>query len=430
MQEIESNKFEKLYQNKGNATFFLFFIYSLFTTILFINRFNPISYDVEVVIFLAVLFFSVIYDTNVYLAAIFFGISLNAVIGSSFLVLLPNFLIITQVIILFIQLSKKNFAFIISPNFKIYIFWFFYAIIVGFVFIENPMQLIYFNQNYLAILCSIMIILLIDRGKAKYCLENSLMAACAIGSMWYFSLFLLGWDVTERYINPIILPDRNYASLFLSFGVATAVTRFLQTSKSTEKRFYAIVLGAILLGQLLLASRGGIITTAAIFLYSVSRSEDIKSKASFIFIIILISFLVYTYASSFVIFERFSEDNIETGGGRTSIWETTYDEYLKQDLSKIILGGGYSHTVMNLSDGLSTHNNYLEQMFDYGIVGLIIMLVLMVTAFIAGDTVQRLILLCFIIGFFSLVPLMYLEFWVVFSYLMIPANKKGLQHAN
>jgi hypothetical protein len=429
MQDIASNEIENVTQKKGNATFFLFFIYTLFTTILFINRFSPISYDVEVVVFLAILFFSVMYDTNTYLAAIFFGISLNAVIGSSFLVLLPNFLIITQVIILFIQLSKKNFAFIISTNFRIYIFWFFYSIIVGFVFIENPMQLIYFNQNYLAILCSIMIILLIDREKAKYFLENSLMAACAIGAIWYFSLFLLGWDVTERYTNPIILPDRNYSSLFFSFGVAVTINRF-QTSKSTEKRIYAIVLGVILLGQLLLASRGGIITTAAIFLYSILRSEDVKSKASFVFIIILISFFVYTYASSFVIFERFTEDNIETGGGRTSIWETTLDEYLKQDLSKIIWGGGYSHTVMNLSDGLSTHNNYLEEMFDYGIIGLIIMLVLMVSAFVAGDSIQRQILLCFVIGFFSLVPLMYLEFWMVFSYLMIPANKKSLVHAN
>jgi hypothetical protein len=429
MQDITSNEIGKVTKKKGNATFFLFFIYTLFTTILFVNRFNPLSYDLEVVLFLAVLFFSVIYDTNIYLAAIFFGISLNAVIGSSFLVLLPNFLIITQVIIFFIQLSKKNFAFIISPNFRIYIFWFFYSVIVGFVFIENPMQLIYFNQNYLAILCSIMIILLIDRDKAKYFLENSLMAACAIGAIWYFSLFLLGWDVTERYTNQIILPDRNYASLFFSFGVAVTINRF-QTSKSTEKRIYAIVLGVILLGQLLLASRGGIITTAAIFLYSILRSEDVKSKASFVFIIILISFFVYTYASSFVIFERFTEDNMETGGGRTSIWETTLDEYLKQDLSKIIWGGGYSHTVMNLSDGLSTHNNYLEEMFDYGIIGLIIMLVLMVTSFIAGDTAQRMVLLCFLIGFFSLVPLMYLEFWVVFSYLMIPANKKGIVHAN
>ena len=125
MQDITSNEIGKVTKKKGNATFFLFFIYTLFTTILFVNRFNPLSYDLEVVLFLAVLFFSVIYDTNIYLAAIFFGISLNAVIGSSFLVLLPNFLIITQVIILFIQLSKKNFAFIISPNFRIYIFWFF-----------------------------------------------------------------------------------------------------------------------------------------------------------------------------------------------------------------------------------------------------------------------------------------------------------------
>jgi hypothetical protein len=429
MQDIASNEIEKLTQKKGNATFFLFFIYTLFTTILFVNRFSPLSYDFEVVLFLAVLFFSVIYDTNIYLAAIFFGISLNALIGSSFLMLLPNFLIITQVIILFIQLSKKNFAFIISPNFRIYIFWFFYSVIVGFVFIENPMQLIYFNQNYLAILCSIMMILLIDREKAKYFLENSLMAACAIGAIWYFSLFLLGWDVTERYSNGIILPDRNYASLFFSFGVAVAVSRF-QTSKSSEKRIYALVLGAILLGQLLLASRAGILTSGAIFLYFVLRSEDVKSKASFVFIIIVISLLVYTYASSFVIFERFTEDNIETGGGRTNIWETTYDEYLKQDLSKIIWGGGFSHTVMNLSDGLSTHNNYLEEMFDYGIVGLIIMLILMVSAFIVGDTAQRMVLLCFVIGFFSLVPLMYIEFWVVFSYLMIPAYKKSLVHAN
>ncbi len=429
MQEIESNEIDKLTQKKGNATFFLFFIYTLFTTILFVNRFNPLSYDFEVVLFLAVLFFSVIYDTNIYLAAIFFGISLNAVIGSSFLMLLPNFLIITQVVILFIQLSKKNFAFIISSNFKIYIFWFFYSVIVGFVFIENPMQLIYFNQNYLAILCSILIILLIDREKAKYFLENSLMAACAIGAMWYLGLFLMGWDVTERYNNPILLPDRNYASLFFSFGVAVAVTR-LQTSKSTQKRIFALVLGAIILGQLLLASRGGILTSCAIFLYTVFRSEDVKSKASLVFIIALIGFFVYTYGSSLVIFERFSEDNIETGGGRTSIWENTLDEYLKQDLSRIVWGGGYSHTVINLSDGQSTHNNYLEEMFDYGIVGLLIMLVLIISAFIAGDTVQRLILLCFIIGFFSLVPLMYLEFWVVLSYLMIPANKKGLQHAN
>jgi hypothetical protein len=420
MGKIDTNLLESPKIKKGD-NIFLISIYSLFTIMIFVNKFSIIDYNFEVVLFLAILVFAVSYDSNVYLSAIFFGISLNAFLGASFLILLPNYLIITQIVIFIIAISKRELNFKVTTKFKLFIIYFFYALIVGFIFIQNPMQLISFNQNYLIILTSILIIVLIDKSDGKKYLENSLLSAIVLGSLFYITLNLLGFSM-ERDANGFTLPDRNYMSLFMSFGIAIIMGQFFDLN-FFQKNIYTGLMTIIIIAQLLIASRGGLITTVVIVSYTFLTRGDLKGKGGLILITGLIFFFIFKYASDFEIFERFGDDTLETGGGRTNIWEDTFDAYSKQDLSLIIWGGGYYHTIFNLSDGWSTHNNYLEQLYDYGIVGFILLFTILIKCFIDGDSTQKLVLIGLLVGFFSLVPLMYIEYWVVIGYLMIYKNE-------
>ena len=79
------------------------------------------------------------------------------------------------------------------------------------------------------------------------------------------------------------------------------------------------------------------------------------------------------------VFSRFSSISEDKGSGRDIVWRNVLDTYSKSPvLEKIIGHGHYSAIIVNRGHNidLSAHNDFLEVLFDYGIIGLILYLLL------------------------------------------------------
>lgn len=128
---------------------------------------------------------------------------------------------------------------------------------------------------------------------------------------------------------------------------------------------------AVFISMLLVLKRAGIIG----FLLAIAIYLLVESKLTFnikrITVFVLVSFVlvyVFSYFNTLLdnsLSERFTEEE----GGRFSIYATVIHQFAKSDIVSIIFGHGWdSVTKIPLMDGRSAHNDFLEILYDFGII--------------------------------------------------------------
>ena len=73
---------------------------------------------------------------------------------------------------------------------------------------------------------------------------------------------------------------------------------------------------------------------------------------------------------------RFEAMNEDEGNGRLDIYSDVFVQYLDSDLFSQLFGHGYNMVSVVLK-GPSAHNDFLEVLYDYGIIGFIILSICM-----------------------------------------------------
>ncbi|MGN0811932.1 MAG: O-antigen ligase family protein [Candidatus Coproplasma sp.] len=92
---------------------------------------------------------------------------------------------------------------------------------------------------------------------------------------------------------------------------------------------------------------------------------------------LFLGFLIIVNVFDLDIIERFLNISDDGGSGRDLIWELVIDDFNQSSLNEKIFGHGY-HTVMQVTGSsiidreVLAHNDYLEILYDYGIIGLVL----------------------------------------------------------
>jgi O-antigen ligase len=68
------------------------------------------------------------------------------------------------------------------------------------------------------------------------------------------------------------------------------------------------------------------------------------------------------------ILERLFDSSDDTGSGRLNIWQSLIQRLASQDIEAWILGNGHLSTTLYSWENLSAHNDFLEIIYDYGII--------------------------------------------------------------
>ena len=156
---------------------------------------------------------------------------------------------------------------------------------------------------------------------------------------------------------------------------------------NTKALFYYTL---IIIGSLIASKRGaflGVIFTLIIFIYSF---KQYKFKSIFIIILglpILLAVLYNYFADSIFIFERFANLENDGGSGRDIMALSIWKGWQKEDLFSQIFGSGWMSVLdlvksaLNMRKGLMAHNDWLQFLYDLGIVGLILLLSMFVALF-------------------------------------------------
>lgn len=219
--------------------------------------------------------------------------------------------------------------------------------------------------------------------------ENQRLAALRImgvGAIFFgiFSIIynLLGFNVALdlRLLGP--LDAAVYLAYYLTPFFLFFIIQFLENHKQKSNFFYAIILGLLILATRSMGAIGG--SLAIIFFYFLKRNHLLKSVVSKIFLaifsIIIIATIFYTKILPTI------QTNYSSLDERGEIWLTSAE--LLKDSKTIFFGLGLGqfehHYIQNVDRVLGhapldyhviqPHNIFLLFIFNYGILGLILIL--------------------------------------------------------
>lgn len=127
--------------------------------------------------------------------------------------------------------------------------------------------------------------------------------------------------------------------------------------------------------------RSATLYTALIILVSIYFDFYYHKNASFLKTIVLPCILMIglyvgieylNNATEGFLFDRFQNISEDKGSGRLDIWDNVIDRFSYNSIEYKIIGSGFN--AVNKIFPLSAHNDFLEMLYDYGIIGLVIYL--------------------------------------------------------
>ncbi len=202
----------------------------------------------------------------------------------------------------------------------------------------------------------------------------------------FFLFYLLMIVISFLLIKKHKLLDNNGEYIFPIYFCITFLPLFLYYVKSKRKKNIILILS--IMTVLLSTKRAGTIAIiVGVFIYYLIEAyiqNTVKGKLkNYIKIIILVMIGVFTFYylatnSNLEIFTRFKKLANDGGSGRDIIWETVYDAYSNSSNLKKIFGHGFQsvyYSLKPLGKNRMAHNSYLEYLYDYGLIGLSIIII-------------------------------------------------------
>lgn len=223
--------------------------------------------------------------------------------------------------------------------------------------------------------------------------------------------------------------DPNYFGNVCGMGVLISYNMIIN-KLTPSKSFRRIAMLSILMGVLLLvmnASRGAFLSMGvSIVIITFFAKTNFRTKFTIASIISACFIAMYVIGVTDVLSDRFFNEDDVTGNGRTLIWEAKILGYLDLPISSKILGIGYNNGFnLAIPGGFGFHNDFLAFLVDYGIVGFIMLLMLLLYPIKrAWNSPQKRVIVISMVLFLiiccsTLEPLTigYLPFW--YYYMMI-----------
>lgn len=143
--------------------------------------------------------------------------------------------------------------------------------------------------------------------------------------------------------------------------------------------------GLVLVGTILFASfkRGGILAFgcglfAYLFVKEILIGRKISKMMYFIIALIALAlvFLVVDNAMDNVFSERFLNIKNDGGSNRDQVWAISWQQIKQSDFEHLLFGHGFCELEKYSPLGMGAHNDFLESLFDFGIVGTLFYVIL------------------------------------------------------
>lgn len=180
--------------------------------------------------------------------------------------------------------------------------------------------------------------------------------------------------------------NQNVVSLYVGLGFVIALVEGLHASAGGRRRasvttFVFLALAVMAYALVLLASRGMItaVVLASMALFVRVAILDPR-RLRFFVVLLVVAALGLLLPGGTGFFARFQEPGTATGGGRVEIWTAVGEAMTNANPAELVLGHGFGASTQvvqrRFASLTSTHNAYLQVLYDFGLVGFASFLVL------------------------------------------------------
>lgn len=220
-------------------------------------------------------------------------------------------------------------------------------------------------------------------GMSTYSLSNNYLVQH--GALIVFCTAVFSYFYTFFQYDILTIEYRNIN--------AYAILLLLPTVLITEKKVIRIIC-IIITGLALLTSikRGGVVAyliALTIYIYcSLNRTQSKRSIINFVPFVIAIALVlsVFAYVDSRLggrIYSRFTEESKTTdiSSGRVDIYQQTIDLVQSTNFGQLIYGHGFD--AVRRDSGSAAHNDFLEVIYDFGVIGFAFYVLMIVRLFMA-----------------------------------------------
>lgn len=225
---------------------------------------------------------------------------------------------------------------------------------------------------------------------AALLMASSATPRLLFGAMIASSVAVATWVVVRAaeagfaYRGSIEL-DQNVVSYFVGVGFVLCFAWFINKPSPPRRTMLTVLclLALLLLGYalVLLASRGTFIAIGVVTLVSIVHSVyQNPGRAWRLLLLALIVSSGLFLPGGQGILQRFEDPSTETGGGRVLIWDTVIEATKVSDAAELLFGHGMTSSAKLIRDQFtyltSTHSSYLLMLYDYGVIGVALFLLL------------------------------------------------------
>ncbi len=161
-----------------------------------------------------------------------------------------------------------------------------------------------------------------------------------------------------------------------------------------------ILLAAVILMVVFSAKRGAmlavLISTAIYLYYTYIKGSGKGMSVSGIMLAIVLAigaaygFIIINESSDGYLIGRFESIEDDQGSGRLEIYEEVLSMFSKSSIEYKLMGHGHNMVKPLNKLDLSSHNDYLEALFNYGVIGLILLLMILREMFIRARRLYKL----------------------------------------
>lgn len=249
-----------------------------------------------------------------------------------------------------------------------------FCLYVCFIDLVNGEELVNIDYSLLIVLISFFFVS--KNGSEKYSYILAFMIITIILSIFFFTYGQSSAiEVSETGRRSWI--DPNYFGNVCGMGVVLAYN-IVVNRLSPNKSFSKIAMLTVPMGMLLLvmnASRGAFLSMGlAIVVITLFSKVKIKKKIGIAVLVALGVLVMYSLGAFDLLSERLMDED-DTGNGRTLIWEAKMLGYMSGNTCEKFFGIGYKEGFfLAIPGGFGFHNDYLAFLVDYGVVGLILFL--------------------------------------------------------
>ena len=291
--------------------------------------------------------------------------------GNYSVVVLTMFLFLSVFVILF---KRKNIRNLVSRRFTFFIF-FVYAVSL-FYFLFNPAK----SMSLYFLIILPLLVFYFTSSYSMYVRNDNLIIW-----MVMIMLLLLSFFFIDTYYNNIMYDatTQNNASYTILY-----LLPFLLCHKKQFFRIIAILLCLLILMYSL--KRGGLIAfmVAVIAYFVVQTKINSSRKSNFIIvtsILIVVSISLYYLFIYFnnrldgLVLERLLDSIDSEGSGRLDVYRYYLNSINNSSILYFLFGRGWEGSLRVGNMSLTSHNDFIEVFIDFGIIGLVLYLLFIVS---------------------------------------------------